>query len=62
MTGRDLNFLCLPGDGIGPEIMCATKTVLDALSGVGGYLWLRRPTAPRIALYFARELALKAHS
>ncbi len=36
MTGRDLNFLCLPGDGIGPEIMCATKTVLDALSGVGG--------------------------
>ena len=49
--------------------MCGTARVKRgnlgdgaALSGVGGYLWLRQPTAPRIALYFARELALKAHS
>ena len=32
MTARALTLLSLCGDGIGPEIMQATKTVLNALS------------------------------
>ncbi len=32
-----LNIVCIPGDGIGPEIVAEAKKVLDKVAGVYGH-------------------------
>ena len=33
----NLNIVCIPGDGIGPEIVAEAKKVLDKVAGVYGH-------------------------
>ena len=44
------NLLLLPGDGIGPEVMAATRTVIDWFNGRGAGFDLRGSPRRRLRL------------